>query len=193
VPQNSTAVMTRPLEDRDVEACAEIMLGIPLWKRYGATPKDAHALFARAARGTPRGRVAERGGRIAGFVVYTLRGTFDRSGYVRAVGVRPGEQGRGVGNLLMDAAEEEIFARGPNVFLLVSQTNGAARRFYERRGYREVGEIADYVGPGLTEVLYRKTTGPIRSRRTSAADHGTAVRARRRRRGAAGAVHHIRG
>ena len=152
----------RPLEERDVEACAEIMMGLPLWRRYGATQKDAQALFAGAARGTPSGRVAERKGRVAGFVVYSLRGTFDHSGYVRAVGVRAGEQGHGVGTLLMDAAEEEILARGPNVFLLVSKENAAARRFYERRGYREIGEIADYVAPGLAEVLYRKTTGPIR-------------------------------
>ncbi len=73
----------------------------------------------------------------------------------------PEAQGRGVGTLLMDAAEDEIFRAGPNVFLLVTATNTRAQRFYERRGYRRIGEIADYIQPGITEVLYRKTLGPI--------------------------------
>jgi ribosomal protein S18 acetylase RimI-like enzyme len=154
-------VTIRPLEETDVEACAELMAGLPLWRRYGTTLHDARALFTLAAAGGAQVRVAEDGGRVAGFVFYHLRGTFEHSGYVRALGVHTDAQGRGVGSLLMDAAEEEILARGPNVFLLVSADNAAARRFYERRGYREIGELADYVAPGLTEVLYRKTTGPI--------------------------------
>jgi ribosomal protein S18 acetylase RimI-like enzyme len=152
-------VTIRPLGATDVVACAEILLSLPLWQRYGTTRQDALALFTRAAVGSAR--VAERGGRVAGFVVYSLRGTFEHSGYVRAIGVGAGDQGRGVGSLLMDAAEQDILAQGPNVFLLVSADNAAARRFYERRSYREIGEIPDYVGPGLTEILYRKTTGPI--------------------------------
>lgn len=160
-PEKNTAVTIRPLEERDVEACAELMVGLPLWRRYGTTLDDARALFTGAAAGDARARVADDGGRVAGFVLYHVRGTFEHSGYVRALGVRAGAQGRGVGSLLMDAAEEEILARGPNVFLLVSADNAAARCFYARRGYDEIGTLANYVGAGLTEVLYRKTTGPI--------------------------------
>jgi len=61
----------------------------------------------------------------------------------------------------MDAAEAAILSHGPNVFLLVSSWNTGARRFYERRGYRRIGEVADYVRRGITEVVYRKTLGPI--------------------------------
>jgi ribosomal protein S18 acetylase RimI-like enzyme len=61
----------------------------------------------------------------------------------------------------MDAAETDIFGHGPNVFLLVSAGNTRARRFYERRGYKRIGEIPDYIQRGTTEVLYRKTLGPI--------------------------------
>ena len=83
------------------------------------------------------------------------------SGYVRTVAVAPETRRRGVGRRLMDAVEGEIFNHGPNVFLLVSAWNASAQRFYEVRGYRRVGEIADYVRRGITEVLYRKTLGPI--------------------------------
>lgn len=151
----------RPFRAEDLDACAALLLALPLWRQYHVTPEAARALFLRALGGELRSQVAEESGRVVGVVVYTLRGTFDHSGYVRAVGVAEDVQGRGVGGRLMDAAEEEIFQAGPNVFLLVTSTNTGAQRFYERRGYRRVGEIPDYVRPGITEVLYRKTRGPI--------------------------------
>jgi len=146
----------------DAEACAAIILGTPLWEHYGiATEEAARATLADVFDGTCSGLVAEEDGRIAGFVVYTAEGTFVHSGYVRTVAVAPEARHRGVGRRLMDAAEGEIFNHGPNVFLLVSAWNASAQRFYEVRGYRRVGEIADYVQRGITEVLYRKTLGPI--------------------------------
>jgi ribosomal protein S18 acetylase RimI-like enzyme len=47
------------------------------------------------------------------------------------------------------------------VFLLVATWNAGARRFYERRGYQRIGEITDYLRRGITEVVYRKSLGPI--------------------------------
>ena len=151
----------RPLRPADVEACAAIMSGLPLWRAYGVTIEDARATFAAALRGAARVQVAEDEARVVGFVEYLARGTFGHSGYVWAIGVAAGAQGRGIGTLLMDAAETEIFKAGPNVFLLVTASNAGAQRFYERRGYRRVGELPDYVRPRLTEIVYRKTRGPI--------------------------------
>ena len=146
----------------DADACAAIILGTPLWERYGiATTEAARATLAGEFDGTSSGLIAEDGGHILGFVVYAAEGTFVHSGYVRTVAVAPETRHRGVGRRLMDAAEAEIFSHGPNVFLLVSAWNAAAQRFYEIRGYRRVGEIADYIRRGITEVLYRKTLGPI--------------------------------
>jgi ribosomal protein S18 acetylase RimI-like enzyme len=138
------------------------MAGLPLWREYGVTVREAHDTFAAALGGAAAVLVAADGGRVVGFVEYLVRGTFGRSGYIWAIGVAADAQSRGVGARLMDAAEAEIFRTGPNVFLLVTASNTRARRFYERRGYRRVGELDAYVRPGLTEILYRKTLGPIR-------------------------------
>jgi len=137
----------------------------PLWTQYGITTLEAarRAVEAMLAR-TGLGFVAEDAGGVIGFVVYAVEGTFVHSGYVQSVAVAPGAQRRGVGGRLMEAAEAAILGRGPNVFLLVSAQNTGAQRFYERRGYRRVGEIPDYVRRGITECLYRKTLGPIDGR-----------------------------
>ncbi len=154
----------RPLRSADVDACAALMVAIPLWAtEYRVTLDAARAAFAGTLDGSCEVRVAEDAGRIVGFVEYLLRGTFGHSGYVWAIGVAPEAQGRGVGARLMDAAEAEIFRRGPNVFLLVAAFNSGAQRFYERRGYRRIGEIPDYARKGITEILYRKTLGPIQA------------------------------
>lgn len=139
------------------------MSGLPLWRQYGVGVREATKTFAAALAGAAQVQVADDGVRLVGFVEYLVRGTFGHSGYVWAIGVAPDAQGRGVGGRLMDAAEAAIFEAGPNVFLLVTAGNEGAQRFYERRGYRRIGELADYVRPGITEILYRKTKGPIRA------------------------------
>jgi len=156
-------VTVRPLRPADVEACAAIMSELPLWREYGVTIERAREAFAAALRGAAKVQVAEDEARVVGFVEYLVRGTFGHSGYVWAIGVAANAQGRGTGALLMDAAEAEIFKSGPNVFLLVTASNSGAQRFYERRGYRRVGELSDFVRPRLTEIVYRKTRGPIRT------------------------------
>ena len=73
------------------------------------------------------------------------------------------------GTALLAFAEERIFRDGPNVFICVSSFNAGARRLYERFGYSLVGELTDYLVPGHSEHLLRKTIAPIGSfRRPSA-------------------------
>ena len=43
----------------------------------------------------------------------------------------------------------------------MSDFNHGARRLYERLGFRLVGELTDYVVAGHSELLLRKTRGPL--------------------------------
>jgi ribosomal protein S18 acetylase RimI-like enzyme len=150
------------MREADVGGCASIILAAPLWRAYGLTSEGAaRASFSDVFAGVCRGLVAEDEGEIVGHVVFTVRGTFVHSGYVRSLAVAAHRQGRGVGGALMDAAEAAILDAGPNVFLMVNAENTGAQRFYERRGYRRVGALPEYVRRGVTELLYRKTVGPI--------------------------------
>jgi ribosomal protein S18 acetylase RimI-like enzyme len=173
-PRAARVVVDR-LKAADVDACARIVAGDPLWQRYGLTYPRARRAIGKALGAARHGQRAAKdegelagarlAGRLIGFIWFRLDGTFHHSGYVRWVGVAPDAQGRGVGGRLMRYAEERILGRGPNVFLLVSDFNRRAQAFYESRGYRRVGAIPDYIVAGVTEYLYRKTRGPIAARR----------------------------
>lgn len=155
----------------DVEVCARIVAGDPLWQRYGVTLQRARrALRAalaplrqgqRGAREAGEVVVATRRGRPVGFILFRLDGTFHHSGYIRWLAVAPEAQRQGVGRRLVRHAEDRVFRHGPNVFLTVSDFNTGASAFYRRLGYRQVGTIPDYVVPGIAERLFRKTLGPI--------------------------------
>jgi ribosomal protein S18 acetylase RimI-like enzyme len=62
---------------------------------------------------------------------------------------------------MVDFAERRILSEVPNVFMCVSSFNDAARRLYQRLGYQVVGELTDYIVAGYSEILLRKTTGPL--------------------------------
>jgi ribosomal protein S18 acetylase RimI-like enzyme len=96
---------------------------------------------------------------VAGFLILCMVGAF--VGYIQTVLVAPDRQGRGIGSQLVEFAENRIFEESPNAFLCVSSFNTGARRLYERLGYRYIGELSDYIVRGHSELLFRKTRGPL--------------------------------
>jgi ribosomal protein S18 acetylase RimI-like enzyme len=98
-------------------------------------------------------------GAVVGALVLVLKGSF--TGYIQNIAVRSDFQNRGIGKRLVQFAEELIFRRSPNVFLCVTDFNVRAQQFYTRLGYRRIGELEHYLRHGHTEILMRKTTGPL--------------------------------
>lgn len=151
-----TLAQTEPLHPSDIPACVQILLDNPLWAQYGITEEKAAAMFRRALTENAAILVARVGEEIAGFIWYTPRGAWDRSGYIRLIGVAPRFQGRKIGEQLMAAAEAHMSASVGDIFLLVTDSNTAAQRFYHRLGYRQVGAIPGYIQPGITELIFHK-------------------------------------
>ena len=89
-----------------------------------------------------RGWVAEDASGILGFSVG------DRSGSVWALFVRPGCEGRGVGQALMRACVDWMAALGLEEAELETGAGTRAERFYRRFGWREVARTA-------TDVTFR--------------------------------------
>lgn len=99
------------------------------------------------------------GDEIVGFTILNMNGAF--VGYLQSVCVAPQWRGKGIGSQLMDFAENRIFSETPNVFICASSFNKQVQRSYERRGYEVIGELKDYVVPGHSEILIRKTIAPL--------------------------------
>jgi len=155
-PASVSEPSIRPLRAGDIPACAAIMADSPLWQRYGVTQQSAARRLQIGCDDLETIAVAELDEQVAGFIWYVLDGAFHRSGYVMLIAVRDDLRGGGVGQALMAHAETEMFAFVRDVFLLVSDFNLGAQRFYRRLGYEQVGAIPDYILPGISELIFHK-------------------------------------
>ncbi len=152
-----------PLEaPADVEACVAIMRASDPWLRLGIGEDACRRTITHPDR---QAHAAWQGEALVGFVVLAFQGPL--SGYVQLLGVAAAARGQGVGRALMALAERIAFARGPNLFLCVSDFNAGARRFYARLGFQEVGRLADFLVQGEDEWLLRKTRGPLLGSRSA--------------------------
>lgn len=114
--------------------------------------------------------LAEVDGRLAGFIILNLHGAF--AGYIQTICIAPEFRGHAYGSRLVAFAEDRIFRDHANVFLCVSSFNQSAQRLYERLGYARVGELEDFLVPGHSEFLLRKTRGPIASYQPAGGPNG---------------------
>ncbi len=146
----------RPLTPDDVEPLAGELGRLPLMVRYG---RDAARLAADLRAALARGDgllVEEAVGSVRGLAWFLPSGTFALGGYLRLIAVVPGATGGGVGAALLAAFEAEAGKAGRHAFLLVSDFNDGAQRFYERHGYARVGAIPGLVLQGVEELVYWK-------------------------------------
>ena len=139
-----------------VTKCAEMMAHTDPWLRLGRDYETCHRAIADPTRDVFVAIVAND---IAGFVIVNMTGAF--VGYIQTVCVAERLRGQGIGASLIRFAEGYIFERTPNVFMCVSSFNPNALRLYQRLGYHVIGELKDYLIPGASEILLRKTIGPL--------------------------------
>jgi ribosomal protein S18 acetylase RimI-like enzyme len=164
------SVRVRPAGPEDGEAVArlgEVVALQPLLCRYGVTAAGLGAELRRLAtdQGEQSGQagpdaatrllLAEAEG-LCGFARFQVRGTLGAGGYLQLIALAPGAEGRGVGAALLAAVEDEVRRHSPALFLLTSDFNEGAQRFYERHGYQRAGSLPDFARPGITEHIFWK-------------------------------------
>jgi len=145
----------RPLRLEECAAAAELIGANPLWRdRYRYLPDRAAADLRRAI---------EAGDLVLGTIGDQLLGVawvmptagFGRAPYLKLLAVSPAAQAAGIGGQLLEATLEHFRARGATrYFLLVSDFNEGAQRFYQRHGFVQVGALPDFVLPGVSELVY---------------------------------------
>jgi ribosomal-protein-alanine N-acetyltransferase len=145
------------LSDREeARICARLMADSEPWLTLGRSYEVSLGLITDPTREV---YVARLEGRPVGFVILVVSGAF--VGYVQSIAVDPDWRGKGIGTRILAFAEERILQMSPNVFVCVSSFNPDALRLYRRLGYEIVGDLPDYIVRGHSEILMRKTTGPL--------------------------------
>ena len=154
---DGAALEIRRLGSHDeAEACARMMAASEPWITLR---RDVDAALAILTDSERESYVALIEDDLVGFIILVMHGAF--VGYIQSVCVTPGRRSVGLGRRLMAFAEERIFRETANVFLNVASFKPQAQRLYERLGYEVVGELRDYIVPGHSEILMRKSTGPL--------------------------------
>lgn len=150
--------MIRDLEQKDIPALALGLSALPLMRRYARTPEALAADFRAAlARGETL-LVWDESGGAKGVLWFYLTGTFGAGmgGYLRLIALVPDATGGGIGAKLLTAFEARVTKESSHAFLLVSDFNTDAQRFYEKHGYTKVGALPKLVRPDIDELIYWK-------------------------------------
>ena len=149
----------RPMQPEDRAAVVHLLGSSGPWNTLGYTATDWERIFCPV----PQGRdsyVAELNGRVAGIAI--LKQKFLAGDYLELLGVADWARKQGIGHRLLSHIEQMVFGRTKNLFACVSDFNGPARAFYKKQGYQEIGPMPNFLIPGSSEILLRKTAGPAR-------------------------------
>src|SRR5262245_31112838 len=148
-------IRVRKAERADLDALAT------LEQRVFATDRLARRSLRRfLSSPTAEVIVAEEGGRLAGTAIVLFR---PRSLVARlySLAVAPHMGGRGVGPMLLEAAEAAVLARDCRIIRLeVHVTNNAAIARYRKSGYREFARLRGYYEDGGDALRVEKRLVP---------------------------------
>jgi ribosomal protein S18 acetylase RimI-like enzyme len=149
-------VEIREARAADLAPLAAAVEDLPLLRRYAVTEERLRRDLEGALERGEGLLCALCAGAPVGFAWFLAGGTFAVGGYLRLIAVAPGHQRGALGGRLLDEVEARVAACARTIFLLVSDCNEGARRFYERRGYVEAGVLTAFVRPDIDERIYWK-------------------------------------
>ncbi|NWJ50258.1 MAG: GNAT family N-acetyltransferase [Bacteroidetes bacterium] len=154
-PENKIAI-NLTTDPQDFVVCGTMMAKSDPWITLGMNYDLCIKAFEGALKEIYIVSVNEE---IVGFVILQMGGTF--KGYIQTLCVSEAYRGKGYGKKLLHFCEKRILTISPNIFICVSLFNKGAIKLYEEFGFKRIGELENFVKEGFTELLLRKTFGPI--------------------------------
>jgi [ribosomal protein S18]-alanine N-acetyltransferase len=144
-------VTLRPAEANDLDALLAIENA-----SFPTDRLDKRALRHAIRSPTILAHVAVLDAEVAGYVLVQIRRGSDL-GWLTSVAVAPRAHGRGLGRLLVDAAETAAREAGrTRIKLEVRADNTPAHRLYERAGYARADTLPDYYEDGEAAWRFEK-------------------------------------
>jgi ribosomal-protein-alanine N-acetyltransferase len=147
-------VALRGYDSRDLDAIVE--LDAACFAPPFRFSRDAMRRFVEA--GNAWAVIAESKDVLAGFCIVHLEPAESVNvGYVVTIDVTEAFRRRGLGERMLREAEMWVRgAGGAGMILHVFVKNESAVRFYERLGYKRVGDQRGFYGPGIDALMYWK-------------------------------------
>jgi GNAT superfamily N-acetyltransferase len=167
-------VVVRAATGADLPALGPLSAAVasqPLLQRYGVTPAGLLAQLRRIVEHADAGHSGSAPDSTAetlllahdpqsatpcGLARFCRRGQLGAGGYLNLLALHPGYEGRGIGTSLLRAVEQEVLSHSAILFLLTSDFNTGAQRFYARHGYTHAGALPEFARPGITEQIFWK-------------------------------------
>jgi ribosomal protein S18 acetylase RimI-like enzyme len=143
-------------DQKQIDQCAEMMTQTDPWITLGISYENCLKAFEGPCKEI---YILEADGGIAGFVILQICGSF--KGYIQTLCIDPRLRGKGLGTGILQFCEERILKISPNIFICVSSFNKAALELYQKFGFKLIGELENFVKAGYSELLLRKTVGPV--------------------------------
>jgi ribosomal protein S18 acetylase RimI-like enzyme len=148
---NENIIITPGTKEERIWA-AELLASSEPWITLGTTPDQCQKVC-----NDPEYLVyvAHMNGKPCGAMILHPRGLAS-SPYLKSIVVASEYRSRGIGAALLEFAENLFCRTARHLFLCVSSFNIRAMVFYERLGYKKVGEFKDYIINGESEILMHK-------------------------------------
>ena len=142
--------------ERHLKDCKDALCKSALGEKYFSSPVSAENAIREGFR---QGNlyVALIGEECVGFTYIIPKGAFHGFPYLHIIAIKEEYRGRGIGKALLDYSERIALEMADKLFLVVADYNPDAKRFYERNGYQQVGEIPNLYRSGITEYLMAKS------------------------------------
>jgi len=154
----------RPAALKDVPSVREILVATGAFTEeetacavelFEAAAKDrSHPDYTALSLATPGPE-----GRLAGYVLYGRTPFTDATWDLYWIAVAPAHQGDGSARRLMQAAEDDMRAKGARTIMVETAgkpSYARTRAFYERIGYAVIARVPDYYKDGDDLVTYWK-------------------------------------
>ena len=142
--------------ERHLKDCKDALCKSALGEKYFSSPGSAENAIREGFR---QGNlyVALIGEECVGFTYIIPKGAFHGFPYLHIIAIKEEYRGMGVGKALLDFSERIASETADKLFLVAADYNPGAKRFYERNGYQQVGDIPNLYRSGITEYLMAKS------------------------------------
>ena len=146
-------VLKRSLSTNDAELLSTAFAQSEPWLTLGISSTGLKNYLLRDDASLYR-YVVQVDNQIAGIIC--LRYPWLRGPYIELLGLIETYRGHGIGTELLAWLENEARPQTNNVWLVASEFNASALRFYQAHGFQQIGRIEGLVHPDYDELLLRK-------------------------------------